>query len=83
VLKSFARQAWRQHCHATGGAETDRMMIADNLIESWNRISAAVIDSARDIYWTQEGGNEDNLNDGTFRPMIILDDLFDDLLDED
>jgi hypothetical protein len=58
-------------------------MIADNLIISWNRISAAVIDSARDIYWTQKWGDEDNPNDGISSPTILLDDLFDDFFDDD
>jgi hypothetical protein len=50
VLKSYARQLWRQQYHASGGAKITRPMVAANLCEAWRRITEGLVQDAWDIY---------------------------------
>jgi hypothetical protein len=58
VMKSYGRQQWRRNYHANEGGKTTRAQMAQNLVEAWDRITPEVIDSAWNIYWTEDGGDE-------------------------
>jgi hypothetical protein len=79
VLKSFARQLWRRRYHETEGAKTSRSVIAQNLVDSWERITPEIIDSGWNIDWAWDGGDhgpeKDDRRDETYRPVFRLDDL--------
>jgi hypothetical protein len=50
VLKSYARQLWRQRYHENHGMKTTREQMAIDLCEAWRRITEGVIQEAWDIY---------------------------------
>ena len=79
VVKSFARQLWRRRYHETEGAKTARSIIAQNLVDSWERITPEIIDSGWNSYWAWDGGDdgpeEDDQRDETYRPVFRLDDV--------
>jgi hypothetical protein len=82
VLKSYARQQWPRHYHATFGQKIKRSEIAQNLVHAWSRISDQTIENAWDIYaagWNieEEEVEEVGLEDGEYQQLFSIHDLLD------
>jgi hypothetical protein len=81
VMKSFARQNWRRQYHRTGGAQVTRPMIAQSLIDAWDRITPDVIESAWEIFepdWNDaEDSQQGSDHDGEYQRQYTEEDFLD------
>jgi hypothetical protein len=82
ALKSFARQQWRMNYHQSFGAKVKRPMIAEGLVQAWDRVTHETIEDAWAIYhpgWNadEEAGDPIGLNDSEYRQLILVHDLLD------
>jgi hypothetical protein len=78
--KARPRQLWRTQDHETDGQKTRRVLMAENLIVSWERIMLDTIDRPWDIYedeWQELASDESDSSHDEFRQHMMREDLED------
>jgi hypothetical protein len=80
VLKAYSRQIWRKRYHSNPGEKVARPLIAEGLVEAWDRITMEIVDSAWDIFdpgWEPADDEEIDLADAEYREVMSVQDWLD------